>query len=44
MSENDIIKFGKVKFAVKKIHFENENDDPATPMGDPKNYNTINFF
>ena len=39
LSENDIIKFGKVKFAVKKIHFENENDDPAKPMGDPKNYN-----
>ena len=39
LSENDIIKFGKVKFAVQKIHLENENDDPATPMGNPKNYN-----
>ena len=39
LSENDIIKFGKIKFVVQKIYLENENDDPATPMGNPKNYN-----
>ena len=39
ISENDIIKFGKVKFAVQKIHFENENNEPATPIKDSKKYN-----
>ena len=38
LSENDIIKFGKVKFAVQKIHFENENYEPASPINNSKKY------
>ena len=38
LSENDIIKFGKVKFAVQKIHFGNENCEPASPINNSKKY------
>ena len=41
LSENDIIKFGKIKFAVQKIHIENNNnaEDPGLSLNDLLKYN-----
>ena len=40
LSENDIIKFGKIKFAVQKIHIENNNNagDPGMSINDLMKY------